>query len=92
MNLPAKLKAAVITGGHPMNVTAFTDLLRSYPDVEFYFHSVDEWLEETSETRRGFASVLFYHFDLGEPSQGWRDATEEIPFTICDLVPASRCR
>lgn len=62
-----KILAAVVTGGHPFNVIAFTELFRSMDSVDPYFQHLHEFTADTRGRDR-YDMVLFYHMFFPTPA------------------------
>ena len=64
----AKLKAAVILGGHFFDVPAFGDLLASLEGVAAYPQSLENWAADVAGARAGYDATVFYNMHLATPA------------------------
>jgi len=63
----AKLKTAVIVGGHFYDVPAFQDMLTSLDGIAAYPQTLDNWAADTAGARQTYDATLFYNMDLPTP-------------------------
>ncbi len=64
----AKLRTAVIVGGHAYDVPAFQDMLASLDGIAAYPQTLDNWAADTAGARWTYDVTLFYNMDQPTPS------------------------
>lgn len=61
------IKTAVVTGHHPFDLPALTDLFRALPGIEGYVQSLDDFVVDQAEARDWYDAVVFYNFHQETP-------------------------
>lgn len=64
----AKLKTAVIVGGHFYDVPAFQDMLLSLEGIAAYPQTLDNWAADVAHVRGTYDATVFYNMDLPTPA------------------------
>ncbi len=65
--LSTPIKVAVILGGHPIDVPAFTAMLRSFSDVDPYVQNLEDFTADFGNVAGSYDVVLFYNFNQFDP-------------------------
>jgi hypothetical protein len=66
--LTAKVKTAVITGGHSFQVIEFHELFRSLPGIDAYIQHLDEFSSSSEEVRDSYDALCFYFMPRESPT------------------------
>jgi len=72
-----KIMTAVVTGGHPFNVIAFSELFGSLDSVDPYFQHLDEFSAD-ARNRDRYDVVLFYHMFFPTPDDQGEKAEQKV--------------
>ena len=61
-------KIAVVDGAHPYDVVAFHTLFRSFPDLDCYVQSLENWVWNWGDNFQNYRAVVFYNFHQALPA------------------------
>ena len=62
------IKVAMITGHHPYDVINFQQMLRSFPDIDFYPQHLEDFIQDEDEARSQYDVIAFYNYQQSTPS------------------------
>ncbi len=68
-----KLAVAVLTGNHPYDVPNFHALFRSFPDVDPYIQTLEDFVHDWGRVQEAYDVIVFYNMHGPKPGQdtGW---------------------
>lgn len=69
--MPEKIKIAVITEGHPIDVIRFYDFFNSFDEFDVYIQAL-ETIASDDENMDRYDSLVFYNLSLEKPDEGTR--------------------
>lgn len=61
-------KIAILTGGHPYDVPAFNDCLRSLPGLDCHVQSVEEFCTDFGNYTDRYAAIVFFNMTMATPA------------------------
>lgn len=69
----SKIKVAMITGHHPYDVINFQQMLRSFPDIDFYPQHLEDFAQDIQWSSDSWSSpeydvIAFYNYQQSTPS------------------------
>lgn len=91
--MPEPVRTAVVTGGHPYDVPAFTALFRGMTGVDAYVQHMEDFATDPAGRRDWYDAVLFYHILQKTPDgtgpwfeETWLSALERLGKTRQGIV------
>jgi type 1 glutamine amidotransferase len=75
------IKVAMITGHHDYDVVRFQQMLRSFPDIDFYPQNLNDFVQDTQQEpphREQYEVLAFYNFQRVTPGDGESDFSHEM--------------
>jgi type 1 glutamine amidotransferase len=71
----SRIRVAVVTGRHAFDVSAFYDLLRSIPDIDFHPQELENYVADFGRVGERYDAVVFYNYHQDVTDDGLRPET-----------------